>query len=65
MTPYLVIDPKIVANPRPLDPDEDIEIVRGVDLATIWTLIKEGRMNLVGGWACMLAIEKLRELDEL
>ena len=63
--PYLVIDANHVSNPRPLDVEEDIEIIRNVSVEDIHRMIKDGEMNLVGGWACMLAIEKLRELGEI
>mmetsp|Transcript_13070 Transcript_13070/g.30420 ORF Transcript_13070/g.30420 Transcript_13070/m.30420 type:complete len:89 (-) Transcript_13070:626-892(-) len=62
---YLAIDPKTVENPRPLDEEEDIEIVSGVSVEEILAMIKRGQMNLVGGCACLLAIEKLRELGEI
>jgi len=65
ITPYLVIDPHHVANPRPLDDEEDIEIVSGVSPAEIMRMIREGDMNLVGGWGALLALEKLRELGEI
>lgn len=63
--PYLVIDASPVKNPRPLDPEEDIEIIQNVSIEEIYRMIKDGKMNLVGGWACMLAIEKLREIGEI
>lgn len=65
IVPYLVIDPVRVDNPRPLDAEEDIEILEGLSVDAILKLIYDGKMNLVGGWACLLAIEKLRELGEI
>ena len=65
ITPYLVIDPHHVPNPRPLDDEEDIEIVRGITVEEIMQMIREGDMNLVGGWAALLALNKLRELGEI
>ena len=62
---YLVIDPVKVENPRPLDDEEDIEIVEGVTEQEIRTIIENGDMNLVGGWASMLALNKLRTLGEI
>jgi hypothetical protein len=62
---YLVIDPTKVDNPRPLDHEEDIEILEGVSIEIILRMIARGEMNLVGGWACLLAINKLRELGEI
>jgi hypothetical protein len=62
---YLVIDPVKVSNPRPLDDEEDIEILEGVSVERIMDMIRGGHMNLVGGWGCLLAIEKLRELGEI
>lgn len=61
---YLVLDPKPAENPKPLDEEEDIEIVDGVTIPEIMNWIAQGEMNLVSGWGCLLAIEKLRELGE-
>jgi hypothetical protein len=65
ITPYLVIDPHHVDNPRPLDDEEDIQIVGGVSPCEILRMIREGDFNLVGGWGALLALEKLRELGEI
>ena len=61
---YLVLDPVQKENPKPLDDEEDIEIVEGVTIPEIMDRIINGEMNLVSGWGCLLAIEKLRELGE-
>ena len=60
-----MIDAEHVSDPRPLDEEEDIEIIRNVRVEEIFAMIRDGEMNLVGGWACMLAIEKLRKLGEI
>ena len=65
ITPFLVVDPHHVPDPRPLDDEEDIEIVPGVSAEEIMQMIKMGDMNLVGGWASLLALDKLRELGEI
>jgi hypothetical protein len=65
ITPYLVIDPHHVTSPRPLDDEEDIEIVSGITPGEIMQMIREGDMNLVGGWGAMLALQKLKELGEI
>lgn len=65
IVPYLVIDPVEVSNPRPLDTEEDIEIIKGVTVENILRMISGGEMNLVGAWACLLAINKLREMGEI
>jgi hypothetical protein len=65
ITPYLVIDPHHVQNPRPLDDEEDIEIISGVTAGVIMQMIREGDMNLVGGFGALLALQKLRELGEI
>ena len=63
---YLVLDPEPAGDsPRPLDDEEDIEIVHGVTIPAIMDHIRTGNMNLVSGWGCLLAIEKLRELGEI
>ena len=61
---FLVLDPVPEPNPRPLDDEEDIEIVKNIPIPAILEMVQNGEMNLVGGWACLLAIEKLRELGE-
>lgn len=65
ITPYLVVDAEHVPNPRPLDEEEDIEIVRGVTAEELLQMIREGDFNLVGGWGALLALEKLRDLGEI
>ena len=60
---FLVLDPEHETNPRPIDAEEDIEIVNNVRIPQILTWIQNGEMNLVGAWGCLLAIEKLRELE--
>ncbi len=62
---YLVIDPVKVSNPRSLDIEEDIEIIEGVAVGDIISMIHRGEMNLVGGWGSLLAINKLREIGEI
>lgn len=64
MNAFLVLDAEPAKNPKPLDEEEDIEIVNGVTIPEILEWIAAGEMNLVSGWGCMLAIEKLRELGE-
>lgn len=61
---YLVLDPVKAENPKPLDDEEDIEIVPGVTVPEIMRWIATGEMNMVSAWGCLLAIEKLRELGE-
>ena len=65
ITPWLVIDPEHVLKPRPLDAEEDIVIIRGVTSEEIKETIREGDMNLVGAFASLLALEKLRSLGEI
>eukprot|EP00536_Pseudo-nitzschia_multiseries_P015594 jgi/Psemu1/299051/fgenesh1_pm.917_\ len=62
---YLVIDPVRAENPKPLDDEEDIEIVSGVTIPEVLEYIRNGEMNLVGGYGSLLAIQKLRELGEI
>ena len=65
ITAYLVIDAIRVDDPRPLDEEEEIEIVRGVTIDEIMRMVRGGDMNLVGAWASLLALQKLRDLGEI
>mmetsp|Transcript_19333 Transcript_19333/g.28610 ORF Transcript_19333/g.28610 Transcript_19333/m.28610 type:complete len:244 (-) Transcript_19333:15-746(-) len=62
---YLVVDARKVENPRPLDYEEEIEIVDGVSVEGVMEIIKNGNMNCICAFASLLAIEKLRELGEI
>lgn len=62
---FLVLDPLPAINPRPLDDEEDITVMPNVTIPEIHDLIAKGEMNAVGGWACMVAIQRLRELGEI
>mmetsp|Transcript_36131 Transcript_36131/g.66665 ORF Transcript_36131/g.66665 Transcript_36131/m.66665 type:complete len:127 (-) Transcript_36131:70-450(-) len=64
ITAYLVLDANHVDDPRPLDEEEDIEIVRGVPAEDILDMVRRGEFNIVGSFGALLAIEKLRELGE-
>mmetsp|Transcript_22752 Transcript_22752/g.51565 ORF Transcript_22752/g.51565 Transcript_22752/m.51565 type:complete len:238 (-) Transcript_22752:125-838(-) len=65
ITPWLVIDPEHVLKPRPMDDEEDIVIISGVPTDDILKTIREGDMNIVGAFASLLALEKLRSLGEI
>jgi len=65
MVPYLVVDPVLVSNPRPLDATEDIEIVRHVTLEELRRMLTSGQMTVVGSWTALLALDKLRQLGEI
>jgi len=62
---YLVVDPMKVENPRPLDEEEEIEIIDGITIEEVLGMIRNGEMNCIGGFASLLAIEKLRSLGEI
>jgi len=62
---YLVVDPETVDDPRPLDDEEDINIVVGVSVKDVLRLVRDGRMSIVGACTVLLALEKLRELKEV
>lgn len=62
---FLVMDAKHVPDPRPQDHEEDIEIIRNVTVEEIMNMIRRGEVNVVGCWACLMAIKKLRELGEI
>mmetsp|Transcript_2731 Transcript_2731/g.4673 ORF Transcript_2731/g.4673 Transcript_2731/m.4673 type:complete len:228 (-) Transcript_2731:1081-1764(-) len=65
--PYLVVDPEQVCEEsvRPLDEEEDIEIVSGLTIEEILGMIQRAEMNIVGAWASLVAINKLHDLGEL
>ena len=62
---YLVVDAEKAVNPKPLDEEEDITIAPGVTIDEVLGMIAKGEMNVVGGWASLLAISKLREMGEI
>ena len=62
---FLVVDSLHVPDPRPQDDEEDIEIIRGVGIPQILEMISRGEFNMVGTFACLLAMNKLRELNEI
>jgi hypothetical protein len=64
---YLVLDPEPVHedDAKPRDLEEDIQVVPGVSVDEIGDMIVTGRMTVVGGWASLLALQKLRELGEI
>jgi hypothetical protein len=64
---YLVLDPEPVHedDAKPRDLEEDIQVVPGVSVDEIRDIIVTGRMTVVGGWASLLALHKLRELGEI
>jgi hypothetical protein len=64
---YLVLDPEPVHadDAKPRDLEEDIQVVPGVSIDEIRDMIVTGRMTVVGGWASLLALQKLRELGEI
>jgi hypothetical protein len=65
---YLVIDPVSVSADEALPRDateEGMEVVDGMTIPEILKLIADGRMTVVGGWACHLAIHKLREMGQI
>jgi len=62
---FLVTDAHHVPDPRPQDHEEDIEIIQNVTVQEIIDMIRRGEMNVVGCWACLMAIEKLREMGEI
>ena len=59
---FLVIDAIPTDNPRPLDDEEYIEIIPSVSIEKIIELIRDNQFTITGGWACLVAINKLREL---
>jgi len=61
--PYLVLDPEgPVADPRPQDEDEFIEVLRGVTLDQVRDLIQRGDIAVIHAYVLLLAIERLRVL---
>jgi hypothetical protein len=65
---YLVIDPTPVecANARSRDElEEGMQILSNVPISQLLTWIDGGHMTVVGSWACLLALRKLKELGEI
>lgn len=65
---YLVIDPIPVSQEEALPRDateEGMEVVTGITIPELLDLIYNGKLTVVGGWASLLAITKLRAMDLL
>lgn len=67
LCPYLVMDAEKVCSSesKPRDLEEDMEVVEGIDVDTLWMIIRSGKMNCISSWACLLALQKLTELGEI
>lgn len=59
---WLVVDPEIAPNPRALDDEEFIEIVRGVSIQSAMSMLTRGQMSVVSGFVFLLGARKLRQL---
>lgn len=59
---WLVVDPEITPNPRALDDEEFIEIVRGVSIQSAMSMLTRGQMSVVSGFVVLLGARKLRQL---
>jgi hypothetical protein len=62
---FLVLDPSKATSPRALDDAEYIEIESGVSACEVRSRIADGQLSVVSSYTCLLALEKLRELNEL
>jgi len=64
---YLVLDPEPihVDDAKPRDAEEDIHVVPDVSVEQLREWIAAGELTVVGSWASLLALEKLRELGEI
>jgi len=68
LTVYLVLDPLPVApeHAKPRDETEEgMEVVAGVTVSEIRNMIEAGELTVVGAWACLCALQKLRDLKEI
>ncbi|CAM9466638.1 unnamed protein product [Chrysoparadoxa australica] len=59
---FLVVDPTPSLSPRPLDPEEFIEIVKNVPLDLVFELMSSGQLTIISSYTVLMAIEKLRAL---
>jgi hypothetical protein len=65
---YLVIDPEPVPADQALardETEEGMQVIPGVTIPQLLELVVSGQLTVVGGWACLLAIHKLKELGEI
>jgi hypothetical protein len=60
--PYLALDCTSVMNPRSMDDDELITVVKDVSYETLLTLIQKGQMNVVSTYAILLGVQKLKDM---
>lgn len=62
-SPYLVIDPTICQNPKPMDDEEYIVVERGVPLSKILDMVHSGEINVASSYTILLAVQKLKDLN--
>lgn len=62
---YLCVDPVPATEPRPLDDDEHINILKGVSANQVLELVLSGKTTATAALVMMLALHKLRQLGEL
>ena len=61
--PFLALDCTNVANPKPIDDEEYIVIHRGITYDEVMGMISRGEMNTLSTYTCLLAFNKLREMN--
>ena len=64
---FLVLDPVPVGTGGKSrdELEEGMEVVENVTVDELWTLMKDAQLTVVGSWASLLALAKLREIGEL
>lgn len=60
--PFLALDCEEVAQPRPMDDEEHITVLRNITHPQLMQWVCEGRINVLSSYTALLGISKLREM---
>ena len=60
--PFLALDCEEVPQPRPLDDEEHISVLRNIGHEQLMRWVCEGRINVLSSYTALLGISKLRQM---
>lgn len=59
---WLVVDPYVTPNPKPMDDEEFIEIKRGISMQQCMSMLGRGELSVVSSFVVLMGARKLRQL---